>query len=163
MLSATTAGFSSVDSSTRSAVIANLVERRQLATANALWQLLYQIGSVAGPALAGILVGQLGVASTYAVDAGSCLVSVVFVATLQPLPPLGGGTRFGWQSMKEGVRFLRGRQLLQATFVIDLNAMILGMPRALFPALGLIRFHGGAKTVGLLYAAPGRAPSSERR
>lgn len=155
VLSAIGGGFSSVDSSTRAAVIANLVERRQRPSANALWQLLFQLGSVAGPALAGVLVGQLGVASTYAVDAGASLVALAFVASLQPLPPLGGGTRFGWQSMKEGLRFLRGRQLLQATFVIDLNAMILGMPRALFPALGILRFHGGARTVGLLYAAPG--------
>ena len=155
VLSAIGAGFSSVDGSTRAAVIANIVERRQLASANALWQLLQQVGSVAGPALAGILVGDLGVASTYAVDAGSSLIALASVASLQPLPPLGGGTRFGWESIKEGVRFLRGRQLLQAAFVIDINAMILGMPRALFPALGLLRFHGGAKTVGLLYAAPG--------
>jgi MFS family permease len=40
-------------------------------------------------------------------------------------------------------------------FLVDLNAMIFGMPRALFPALGLNHFHGGATTVGLLYAAPG--------
>jgi MFS family permease len=57
--------------------------------------------------------------------------------------------------MKQGLAFLRGHQVLQGTFVIDLNAMILGMPRALFPALGLLRFHGGAETVGLLYSAPG--------
>jgi len=155
VLSAIGGGFSSVDSSTRAAVVANLVERRQLPSANALWQLLFQLGSVAGPALAGVLVAQVGVASTYAVDVGTSLVALAFVARLQPLPPLGGGTRFGWQSMKEGLRFLGGRQLLQATFVIDLNAMILGMPRALFPALGILRFHGGARTVGLLYAAPG--------
>ena len=45
--------------------------------------------------------------------------------------------------------------MLEGTFVVDLNAMVLGMPRALFPALALVRFHGGASTVGLLYAAPG--------
>jgi MFS family permease len=55
----------------------------------------------------------------------------------------------------EGLRFLRGRPLLQSTFVIDLNAMIFGMPRALFPALGVSVFGGGAATVGLLFAAPG--------
>ena len=51
--------------------------------------------------------------------------------------------------------------MLQGTFVVDLNAMVLGMPRALFPALALVRFHGGANTVGLLYAAP-RSRGSDR-
>ena len=37
-------------------------------------------------------------------------------------------------------------------FLIDINAMVFGMPRALFPALAISRFHGGAGTVGLLYA-----------
>jgi MFS family permease len=155
VLAAASAGFGATDASTRAAVVANLVERSQLAAANALWQLLFQIGQVVGPALAGLLVGQVGVGSAYAIDAGTFLVSLAAVATLKPLPPHGGGRRFGWQSIKEGLSFLKTRQVLQATFVIDLDAMILGMPRALFPAFGLVRFRGGAQTVGLLYAAPG--------
>jgi ENTS family enterobactin (siderophore) exporter len=39
--------------------------------------------------------------------------------------------------------------------VLDLNAMVFGMPKAVFPALGIRLFHGGPSTVGLLYAAPG--------
>jgi MFS family permease len=42
-----------------------------------------------------------------------------------------------------------------ATFGIDLVAMTFGMPKAVFPALGIRLFHGGAGTVGLLFAAPG--------
>jgi MFS family permease len=155
VLSAASAGFAATDVSTRAAVVANLVERRQLASANALWQLLFQIGTVVGPALAGLLLARIGVASAYGTDVATFFVSFAAVVSLKPLPPIEGGTRFGWKSIKEGLSFLRGRQVLQATFVIDLDAMILGMPRALFPALGLIRFRGGAQTVGLLYAAPG--------
>src|SRR5690606_39034257 len=44
---------------------------------------------------------------------------------------------------------------IRACFVIDINAMVLAMPQALFPALGTTVFGGGAETVGLLYAAPG--------
>ena len=51
--------------------------------------------------------------------------------------------------------YLRGRQAIQGCFVADLNAMILGMPTALFPAIALEHFHGGPQTVGYLYAAPG--------
>jgi MFS family permease len=155
VLAGTSAGFSATDSSTRGAVVASLVERRQLAAANALWQLLFQIGSVVGPGLAGLLIAKVGVSSAYAVDGATFLVSLAAVATLKPMRPLEGGTPFGWRSIKEGLGFLRGRQVLQATFVIDLNAMILGLPRAVFPALALTRFRGGAGILGLLYAAPG--------
>ena len=55
----------------------------------------------------------------------------------------------------EGLRYLARHQVLQAVYLVDLNAMVFGMPRALFPALAVLRFHGGAETVGLLYAAPG--------
>ncbi len=61
----------------------------------------------------------------------------------------------GLRSMAEGFRHLRGQRLLSATYWIDLNAMIFGMPRAVFPALGVGLFGGGAGVVGLLYAAPG--------
>jgi len=74
---------------------------------------------------------------------------------LPALPPAGGGTPVNIRSVVEGLRFLRSEQLLAATFGIDLVAMTFGMPRAVFPALGVHLFHGGAGTVGLLFAAPG--------
>jgi MFS family permease len=154
-LSALGSGVASIDSPTRSAVLATLVGRPMFASANALWQLLFQVGQVAGPALAGLLLGQVGIASVYWIDAGTFAVSLLAVASLPALRPPGGGTRFGLRSIAEGLRYLKGRPVLQGTFVVDLNAMVLGMPRALFPALALVRFHGGAATVGLLYAAPG--------
>lgn len=155
VLSALAAGFTSIDIPTRSAVFANLVDRSLFASASALWQLLFQVGQVAGPAVAGLLIGRVGVSSVYWIDAATFAVSLLAVVSLPPLPPHGGGTRFGIRSIAEGLAYLTGRPVLQGTFVVDLNAMILGMPRALFPALGLIHFHGGAGTVGLLYAAPG--------
>jgi MFS family permease len=39
-------------------------------------------------------------------------------------------------------------------FLVDSNAMVFGMPRSLFPALALGRFHGGASLLGAMYAAP---------
>jgi MFS family permease len=154
-LSALSAGIASVDSPARSAVLANLVDRGMFASANALWQLLYQVSQVAGPAVAGLLLGEFGIGSVYWIDAATFAVSILAVASLPELRPPGGGTRFGLSSIAEGLRFLKGRPVLQGTFVIDLNAMVLGMPRALFPALALTRFHAGAGTLGLLYAAPG--------
>jgi MFS family permease len=71
------------------------------------------------------------------------------------MPPAGGGTPFGLRSVGEGLRYLKGQAVIQAAFLADIDAMVFGMPRALFPALGTTLFGGGAATVGLLYAAPG--------
>ena len=72
---------------------------------------------------------------------------------LPALPPEGGGTKAGSASVLEGLRFLRTQPVVTMTFAVDLVAMIFGMPRALFPALAVHRFGGGARTVGYLYTA----------
>jgi len=155
VIPACAAGVSGIDQPTRSAVFITLVGREDFVSANALWQLLMQVGVVVGPAAAGLLIGHVGIATVFWVDVATFGASMASVAMLGSLPPVGGGTRFGLKSMAEGLRFLRSRQVLQGTFVADLDAMVFGMPRALFPAIGLERLHGGATTVGLLYAAPG--------
>ena len=94
-LSALGAGLASIDSPTRSAVLANLVGRPLFASANALWQLLYQVAQVAGPAIAGLLLAQVGIASVYWIDTATFAVSLLAVASLPRLRPPGGGTRFG--------------------------------------------------------------------
>jgi MFS family permease len=59
----------------------------------------------------------------------------------------------GLRSIIDGFRYVRTKQVLLGTFVVDTNAMVFGMPMALFPAYGA-HFGGGARTVGFLYAAP---------
>ena len=79
-------------------------------------------------------------------------------AFMAPIPPTAGARRPGLGSIAEGLGYLRGRQLLQGVFLIDLNAMVFGMPRALFPAMANGVFHSAgapAVTLGYLYAAPG--------
>ena len=132
------------------------------ASANALWQLLYQVGQVAGPAIAGLLLAQVGIASVYWIDMATFTVSLLAVASLPSLRPPGGGTRFGLRSIAEGLGYLKGKPVLQGTFVVDLNAMILGMPRALFPALALVRFHGGRHDGRVSLFGPRRRGTARR-
>jgi predicted MFS family arabinose efflux permease len=108
------------------------------------------------PALVGsLLLARFGVTTVYWVDVASFVVAVAASLALPAMAPEGEGTRFGLRSIVEGFRYLRGRQAIQGCFVADLNAMILGMPTALFPAIALEHVHGGPQTVGYLYAAPG--------
>jgi len=59
-----------------------------------------------------------------------------------------------WAGFREGLAFLRRAPILQGIMLIDINAMVFGTPRALFPAIGTEVLGGGAGVVGLLYAAP---------
>ena len=73
---------------------------------------------------------------------------------LPALRPHGGGSPPGLRAVVDGLRFARTRPALLGTFAIDLNAMIFGMPRALFPALAKATFRVGPQALGLLYSAP---------
>ena len=155
LLSALIAGLAGIDLPTRNAMMPRMVGRERIAAASALGQILMQVGLVAGPALAGLVIGRISLATAYWLDVSTCVAAMAAVMAIRPQPPEGGGTRAGVTSIAEGLRFLRGRRLLVSTFAIDINAMVFGMPRALFPALGTSLYGGGAGTVGLLYAAPG--------
>jgi hypothetical protein len=56
-------------------------------------------------------------------------------------------------AIAEGLRFVGSNRALAGSFVIDINAMLFGMPRALFAVLALTVYHAGAGGTGLLYTA----------
>lgn len=155
VLAALSAGLAGVDLPARNAMIPNLVGRELYPSAAALGQIQFQIGQVVGPALAGVIISQVSLAAAYWIDVASFGAAVIALLLIAPQPPEGGGTRASLSSVAEGLRYVKGRKLLLSTFLIDIDAMVFGMPRALFPALGIGFFGGGAATVGLLYAAPG--------
>lgn len=155
VLAALSAGLAGADQPARNAMIPRLVGRELFPSAAALHQIQFQVAQVAGPAIAGVIISQVSLAAAYWIDVVSFGAALAAIAAMRPQPPEGGGTRAGLASIGEGLRYLKGRRLLYGTFLIDINAMVFGMPRALFPALGTGFYGGGAVAVGLLYAAPG--------
>lgn len=155
VLMALNAGITGVEGPTRSAMIPSLVERSRLPSAFALNQTLSQTAQVVGPALAGVVMAALGIGLAYWLSVAAGLMTVAALLPLGPQTPDGATGRITWRATAEGWRYLRGVPLLQQTMLIDLNAMVFGMPRALFPAIGLVVLGGDAATVGLLHAAPG--------
>jgi MFS family permease len=155
LLSALGAGLAGLSTPARNAVVPRLVGRENLVAALSFLQALFQFGSVAGPALAGLLIGRAGVPWVYGIDALTFVVAMGVTAFMRPIPPVPGTAPPGLASIAEGIRFLKGRRVMQGAYLIDVNAMVFGMPRALFPAIGLSVLHGGPTVVGYLYAAPG--------
>ena len=148
------AAFSSLDQPARSSAIPRLVPRERLPAAIALGQLNFQIASVVGPTVAGILIATVGLPGAYLVDVASFAASLGALAAISPIPPLVGAARPGLAAIREGLRFAIQRRVILATYVIDLDAMIFGMPTSLFPVLALDVFHAGPQGLGLLAAAP---------
>jgi len=135
-------------------VIPRLVEPDELLAANAIENVYGSTTNVAGPALGGLLIAFLGLTGAYALDAATFAASLWSVWRLPALPPAHDAQRPSLQTIAEGFRFVRRKKVLLGMFLVDSNAMVFGMPRALFPALALNRFHGGAGILGLMYAAP---------
>ena len=136
----------------QSSIVPRLVGERQLAAANNLRSLTNSFAAVAGPSLGGVLIGTVGVTSAYAAQTASFAGTIVAVALLPPLRPDGDAHSPGLRSLVEGFRYIRSRPVILGFMLVDTNAMIFGMPTALFPALATHRFHDPS-LVGYLYAA----------
>jgi MFS family permease len=149
------AATSAVDSPTRSAMTPRLLGHELLPAAAALNQIVWNGSGLLGPAIAGVVVGKLGFPWAYGIDLISIGLLLLASISIRPMPPAEGErTAVGWRAVREGFAFLGGRQVLQSTFVIDIIAMVFGMPRALFPILITSQFHESPTLVGLLFSAP---------
>jgi len=151
------AGFSAIDGPTRSAMAPRLVGSELLPSAAALNQVVWNGTALVGPAIAGIVIQRHGVAVAYFIDLVTYLAMLAAALLIRRMPPerrAGVEEPTGWAAVREGFSYLRASRLIQSTFVIDLIAMIFGLPRALFTFLAATRFHENAAAVGLLFSAP---------
>ena len=137
----------------RDSLMPRLVGSEQLTAALAVDDVFFSLARVAGPASGGLLIAAIGLPGAYAIDIGTFAFSLGAIWLLPSLPPAHDAPRAGLRTIVEGIRYVRRKPALLGTFLIDSNAMLFGMPAALFPAFGE-RLGGGPRTVGFLYAAP---------
>ena len=150
-LVAVQSGSFAVASSSRGAIVPRIVDTALVPAANTLNFTVANVGQVVGPLIAGVLVSlHHGFALAYSVDAVLFTTALYSALRLPPMPPTGETSRPGLRAVGEGLRFIAGRPVLFMSFLVDIVAMVLAMPRSLFPAVAAERFDG---TVGPLYAA----------
>jgi MFS family permease len=144
------AGFA-VSSSLRGAIIPSLVPAPQIAAANTLTFTASNAGEILGPLIAGLLVGlPHGFAMAYGTDAVLFTAAVYAIFRLPRLPSAGEQRRAGVRDVLAGLVYIVSRPVLLVSFSVDIAAMVLAMPKALFPQAAADRFHGG---ISLLYSA----------
>ncbi|MFL5982133.1 MAG: MFS transporter [Gaiellaceae bacterium] len=130
-----------------------LVDESNFMSASALNSVTSQLGAVAGPGIAGLLLKFVDLQWIYLADAVSYAGALVAVALLPRLVAREDAERPSWESIKEGFRYVRRQPVILGFFLIDTNAMIFGMPSALFAPIASDRF-GDPALVGYLYMAP---------
>jgi MFS family permease len=141
----------------RTAIVPVLVNRRDMANAVALNSASQNATRVIGPSLAGVLIGVMGVAETFAVAA--VLQAFAMVATMR-LPSLlsEGGRRqaTGWSSLTVGIKIVAQRPKLIALIVLALAPTVLVMPYInLMPVFARDELSLGSSGLGLLLASTG--------
>uniref|UniRef100_UPI0015F035D0 MFS transporter n=1 Tax=Pseudonocardia pini TaxID=2758030 RepID=UPI0015F035D0 len=141
----------------RAAVIPRLIPAAQLPAANALNMTVMQIGAVAGPLLAGVLIPVIGLGTLYLIDAILLLATLWATFRLPAVPPQEAGPRkAGLRQIVDGFRYAALHKVLLVSFLVDVIAMGFGMPRAVFPEISQTVFGdppGGGFAMGLLFAA----------
>ncbi|WP_197378594.1 MFS transporter [Mycolicibacterium mengxianglii] len=153
--------FFAVNSPTRSAAIPRMLPAHQIAAANSLNMTVAQAGAIVGPLLAGLMLAWVDLSTLYLLDALTCLLPIWATFRLAAMPAMEspgvqGSSRWGFAAVLDGFRYLAGNTVVLMSFVVDLIAMIFGMPRALFPQMAHESFGGpvdGGTTMALLAAA----------
>ncbi|MFN2490495.1 MAG: MFS transporter [Actinomycetota bacterium] len=143
-----------IEQPARTAMVPALVAPAQLPSAIALRQVGFQVTQIVGPALGGILIASFSVAWVYAIDAATFVAALIALRWIPATIPERTDAASGLESVRQGTRFVLRTPLILSIFLVDIVAMVFGMPRAVFPALAERTFRMGATGLGLLYAAP---------
>jgi MFS family permease len=148
-----TTAFYSVGVGAQRALTPQLVSEEHFLSASALNSVTSQLGAVAGPALAAVLIKFVALEWIYLGDAVSFAGTIAAVSLLPRLAAPADADRPSFESIVAGFRYVRSQPVLLGFFLVDTNAMIFGMPMSLFPAIAAHRF-GDPSLVGYLYTAP---------
>lgn len=134
------------------AMIPQVVAHGQLTAAGALTSLRWQLGSIIGPAIGGVLLATGGVATAYAVDVSTFLVSIVLLSRIRRVAATGERSdRPSLRHVIDGMHYAWSRKDLLGTYAVDLIAMVFAFPYVLFPFLA--KDLGAPWALGLLYSA----------
>ena len=146
------AAFGALQRPSLDSLLPRVVEKADIPAATALSSLRSNLGQVAGPALAGVLIGVIGLSAVYGIDVATFAVSFIALGRMAAVPPPPDAERPSLARIVEGFRYARSRQDLLGTYAVDMAAMFFGMPEALFPQLA--SRIGGPAILGLLFSAP---------
>lgn len=138
------------------ALLPNLVPDEVLGSAISWGSTVWQVATIAGPSLGGLLYGLGGPAVVYLVAMAGSATAAALVLRVQPLPstrPASSRAR-SWHELLAGVRYVWNNRLVLGLISLDLFAVLLGGAVALMPMFARDILHAEAWSLGLLRSAP---------
>jgi len=153
LLAALTSAANAFDMPARQALYPNLVPREHLPNAISLNTIMFQIASVIGPSLAGIVIAALGIGWAYAFNTASFLLMMRNVPG-QALTAADGEKRLSLRAAIDGFRFVFASPTIRSTMLLDFFATFFSSAMTLLPIFAQDILHVGASGYGWLYAAP---------
>lgn len=155
-LAALSAGFGTFDGPARASLVPTLVPREHLPNAISLLTIMFQIASVAGPALGGLVIATSGVAWCYVWNAASFLGVIVAVLAMRDVVVTSRAERaaVSWAAAREGLEFVFRTPLIRSTMLLDFVATFFASATALLPMVATDLLRVGARGYGVLSAAP---------
>jgi MFS family permease len=133
------------------ALMPRVVPREQMSAALALSSVRFSVGSIIGPAIGGLIAATFGVPIAYGCDVLSFVLAVSLLWQLKAVPPPSDADKPSLAGILEGLRYAGSRPELLGTYLVDIAAMVLAMPNAVFPFLA--DELGAPWALGLMYAA----------
>ena len=133
IIAAIFAALSGLKRPSQDAILPRLVSHSDLPSASALMSLRWQFGGIVGPSAGGIIIAAHGAGAGYFVDCCTFIASLALLWQVRNVPPIGKTTPPSVAALMEGIRYAYNRKDLLGTYVVDLAAMFLAMPMALFP------------------------------
>ena len=160
-ITAASSAAGAFDLPARQALVPNLVPREHLPNALTLNTIMFQVAAVGGPAAGGIVIGQLGLAWAYALNAISFLVVIAALLMMRGVRAAasesadeGVKAEFTLHAALEGLRFVFRHPLIRSTMLLDFFATFFSSATALLPIYAQDILQVGARGYGWLYAAP---------
>jgi MFS family permease len=144
------------DGPARQALIPSLVPREHLPNAISLNAIMFQLASVTGPSIGGLIIAALGVAWVYAFNALTfvCVIAALLMMRDIPTRDEARGADVSWRAVREGLRFVFAAPIIRSTMLLDFFATFFSSATALLPIFAQDILHVGARGYGWLYAAP---------
>lgn len=146
------AGLAALQRPSFEAMLQKLIPPDLMSSVSALNSLRFNVTTILGPSIAGIILARFGAGIAYSIDLVTFVASLTAVFLIRRVPrATQAEARPTLRSVIEGLHYAWRRKEILGTYLIDMNAMFFGMPTALFPAIAA---NFGAGTVGFFYAAP---------
>lgn len=154
LLTAADVAIAAFDEPAQNSLVPHLVPREHLTNAVSLNSLIWMIGTIIGPALAGVTIAHLAIGLVYALNALSFVIVFGAVWAMRYRGQAGTErSEVSWRSLMEGLRFVHGARLIWGTMLIDFYATLFSSSRTMLPIIADRLLHVGAQGYGLLATA----------